>query len=74
VRRAMNGFNSLLENRMRKTIRMSIVLIIVSLILMFLRRRNIGIEIETNEPPELKVVQNSEDEIIEDEMNEKDME
>jgi len=59
---------------MRKTIRMSIVLIIVSLILMFLRRRNIGIEIETNEPPELKVVQNSEDEIIEDEMNEKDME
>jgi len=70
----MNGFNSLLENRMRKTIRMSIVLIIVSLILMFLRRRNIGIEIETNEPPELKVVQNSEDEIIEDEMNEKDME
>jgi uncharacterized membrane protein len=70
----MNGFNSLLENRMRKTIRMSIVLIIVSLILMFLRRRNNGIEIETNEPPELKVVQNSEDEIIEDEMNEKDME
>jgi uncharacterized membrane protein len=59
---------------MRKTIRMSIVLIIVSLILMFLRRRNNGIEIETNEPPELKVVQNSEDEIIEDEMNEKDME
>ena len=54
---------------MRKTIRMSIVLIIVSLILMFLRRRNNGIEIETNEPPELKVVQNSEDE-----MNEKDME
>jgi hypothetical protein len=63
---------------MRNTIRSLILIIILSVIALFLKRRiNTGIELESTNEPDLKVVsvneETNEEETNEDEMNENDL-